>query len=105
MLKIIRYMNLERLKELRKEKNLTQPDIAQMLGISATAYSKYELGKSKPDIDSLVKLSKFYEVSLDYIVGLTDIKRASVINENFAKADQQTQEIIEKILFKLTSNK
>lgn len=62
----------KRLLELRKDKGLTQQAVANMLGIDRSNYSKYELGKLEINIDMLRKLSKFYEVSTDYILGLED---------------------------------
>lgn len=62
----------KRLLELRKEKGVTQQTVADMLGIDRSNYSKYELGKLEVNIDMLRKLSKFYGVSTDYILGLED---------------------------------
>lgn len=61
-----------RIVELRKDKGITQQAVADMLGIDRSNYSKYELGKLEINIDMLRKLSKFYEVSTDYILGLED---------------------------------
>lgn len=54
---------------LRKQKNLTQEEIAKFLNLSTTGYSYYEQGKREPNIDILCKLADFYNVSLDYLVG------------------------------------
>ena len=62
----------KRLKDLREDKDLRQLDIAQILNISKQAYGYYESGKRKLQIDDLITLSKFYKVSTDYILGLTD---------------------------------
>ena len=56
--------------ELRKEKGFTQQEIANYLQIDRSNYSKYELGKLEINIDMLRKLSKLYDVSTDYILGL-----------------------------------
>ena len=61
-----------RLKDLREDKDLKQEDIAKFLNISQTNYSKYELGKINIPISSLIKLSKFYNTSIDYLLGLTN---------------------------------
>lgn len=53
---------------LRKQSNLKQSDIAKLLNLSITAISKYERGEAEPDIQSLIKLSRFYHVSIDYLV-------------------------------------
>lgn len=61
-----------RLVELRKEHSYTQQFVADYLKIDRSNYSKYELGKLEPNIDMLIALSKLYNVSVDYILGLTD---------------------------------
>lgn len=60
----------ERLKILRKSHNLKQEDIADILKIKQTQYSRYELGKNKMEIDRYITLAKYYNVSLDYICGI-----------------------------------
>lgn len=61
-----------RLKDLREDKDLKQEDVAKFLNISQTNYSKYELGKINIPISSLIKLSEFYNTSIDYLLGLTN---------------------------------
>lgn len=61
----------ERLKGLREDNDFTQQDIANYLNCSQTAYSKWEKGQRDITIDNLIKLAKLYNVSLDYIAGLT----------------------------------
>ncbi|MBQ3375210.1 MAG: helix-turn-helix transcriptional regulator [Erysipelotrichaceae bacterium] len=58
-----------RLAEIRKEHNMTQNDIADRLNISAQAVSKWENDITMPDIDTLVKLSDIFDMSLDELVG------------------------------------
>ncbi len=65
---------MERLRDLREDKDLTQQEIADMLGCSQTTYSRYETGDLNVPIDILKKLAKFYKVSIDYIVGITNKK-------------------------------
>lgn len=60
---------MNRLKELRKEKRLTQHEIADYLGITQNAYSYWENGKVKIDNKSLLKLSQLFKRSIDYILG------------------------------------
>ena len=57
-----------RLKELRESKGMTQQEISLLIGYSTGAYGRYERGDRKPDIDMLKFLSKYYGVSIDYIV-------------------------------------
>lgn len=61
-----------RLKDLREDKDLKQDEIASILNISQTNYSKYELGKINIPVNSLIKLSSFYNTSIDYLLGLTN---------------------------------
>ena len=64
-----------RLRELRDEKDLTQTEIAKMLGMSQTGYSKYETGENDIPTEVLIKLANFYNTSIDYLLGQTDNKR------------------------------
>lgn len=66
-----------RLKELRQEKDLLQKDIANYLNISTSAYGFYEQGKRTPDTEIIKKLSEFFNVSLDYLLGKTDIRESA----------------------------
>ena len=61
-----------RLKDLREENNFTQSQIAEYLNIKQNTYSQYENEKRQLPIDVLIKLSKFYKVSTDYILELED---------------------------------
>lgn len=65
---------LERMNALRQDNDLSQEQIAKVLGVAQTTYSQYELGKRQIPIDTLIKLCKFYNVSTDYMLGLTDKK-------------------------------
>ena len=60
----------QRIRDLREDKDLNQLDIANILGISQSDYSKYELGKHMMGIDKYIILAKYYNVSLDYLTGL-----------------------------------
>ena len=59
-----------RVKDLREDRDLKQKDIAQYWNIKQNTYSQYENGKRQLPIDVLIKLSKYYGVSTDYILGL-----------------------------------
>lgn len=62
-------MNIaERLQELRKNAGYSQEQVAEMLGLSRQAVSKWESGQGKPEIDNIVKLTEIYNVSADYIL-------------------------------------
>lgn len=62
----------KRLRDLREDKDMNQTDIAKILGMSQTGYSKYETGENDIPTNILIKLAKFYNTSTDYILGLTD---------------------------------
>lgn len=66
-------MNL-RIRDLREDNDLTQSQIAKLLGCTQQTYSRYETGEITIDINSLIKLAKFYKTSIDYLVGLSNKK-------------------------------
>lgn len=61
-----------RLRELREDKDLTQTQVAKYLDMSQTGYSQYEIGKNDVPTRVLIKLSFFYDVSVDYMLNLTN---------------------------------
>lgn len=61
------------IRELRKEKGITQTDLAKEISTTQDTISLWELGKSYPDIINVVKLCKFFGVTSDYLLGLNDI--------------------------------
>lgn len=63
------------LKKIRKERNLNQLKVAMDLNISREALSHYENGKREPSLDMLNKLSKYFDVSIDYLINGEDFKR------------------------------
>ena len=62
----------ERIRDLREDKDLNQTQIAKILNISQSTYSRYESGNLDVPTEVLISLSKFYNVSVDYILGLTE---------------------------------
>lgn len=62
----------DRLRELRLEKKLSQKAVAEFLGISTRAYSHYEIGDREPSVSILKKLCALFEVSADYLIGLSE---------------------------------
>ena len=61
-----------RIRDLREDHNLNQTEIAGYLGMSQTGYSKYEVGTNDIPTQILIKLARFYHVSVDYLLGETD---------------------------------
>jgi len=62
----------ERVRALREDRDYSQTQIASLLKIGQRTYCDYELGKTRIPVDSLILLAKFYNVSMDYICGVTD---------------------------------
>ena len=63
-----------RIRDLREDHNLTQKQIAAILGMSQTGYSKYETGENDIPTHVLIKLADYYKTSTDYILGRTNDK-------------------------------
>lgn len=63
---------MKRLAELRKEKNLSQLELGVILGIAQNLISHYECGRRNPSIPTIKKLATYFNVSIDYLVGLSD---------------------------------
>lgn len=64
----------KRLKQIRTEKGMTQKDFAQEMGITPVTLSAYENNLKKPSLDLILKVAKKYEISLDWLCGLSDTK-------------------------------
>lgn len=67
--------NMERIRALREDKDMTQSQIAQLLKVGQKTYSDYELGKTRIPVESLIVLARFYNVSMDYICGICDVRK------------------------------
>ncbi len=76
----------ERLRELRTQIGKTQYEMAKLLSITPSAYSLYERGKRQLNYESLVFLADYFDVSLDYLFGRTEVKKYP---PNFTAADYQ----------------
>ena len=64
----------DRIRSLRESKNMYQKDIAALLRVGQKTYSDYELGKTRIPVDSIILLAEFYNVSMDYICGVSEEK-------------------------------
>lgn len=62
----------QRLRQLRKESGLTQVELAQKLNLTQQSYTRYEYGTGEPSLETLVRLAEIFEVSTDYLLGITD---------------------------------
>ena len=65
-------MLLPRLRDLREDRDWKQEEVARRIGVKQTTYSKYELGKINVPLNILIQLAEIYQVSLDYLTGLSD---------------------------------
>lgn len=74
----------EKLKSLRLEKNLTQKQIADRIGLAISAVSSYESGTRYPTYETLIKFARIFHVSTDYLLGITDKRNIDVsgLNDN-----------------------
>ena len=93
-----------RFKQLRTEKQLTQRNVADIIGCTSAAYSKYETGTREPSIDVLCRLADLYGVSVDYLIG-RDISSNTPLHDTemiflskFRKANPLMKEISISIL-------
>lgn len=67
-------MIYKRIRELRESRNLSQTQVAQTLSMSQTGYSKYETGENDIPTAILIRLARFYNTSIDYLLGETNEK-------------------------------
>lgn len=102
---------MERLYELRKEKNVLQQTVADAVGISRQAYGLYETGKREPDLETLSKIADYFGVTVDYLLG-RDVdpereekpqihipdKYKDVLVAFHGGADDLTQEDVDKVI-------
>lgn len=84
-----------RLKTLRKEKNISQQELAEEIKISRTSIGYYENEKRNPDLKILIKLADFFEVSLDFLAGKSNLRKNA---EQITNEIEISDAIKEKIL-------
>ncbi len=66
------YKYLKRIKDLREDNDLTQQKVAEFLGTSQTMYARYERGANELPVHHLISLCNLYNVSADYLLGISD---------------------------------
>ncbi len=86
----------ERLRDLRSRKGRTQDEVGKVVGKSREAVSKYEIGEREPDLSSVATLAKYFDVSADYILGISD--NSELINTNRSKPNINESPKYEKYL-------
>ena len=67
-------MNIERLKDIREDRDFKQEDIAKVLEVTQAQYNRYENGVNSMPIEKYSKLADFYNTSVDYLISRTDVK-------------------------------
>jgi transcriptional regulator with XRE-family HTH domain len=75
------------LRKTRKERNVSQIELATFLGVGKTTISNYETGYSTPDNDTLVRIADFFDISTDYLLGRIDKKNESYIDKKATGPD------------------
>ena len=83
---------VNRIKDLREDRDMRQSDLAEATGIDQRTISNYETGKTYPDAYALIKLADFFDVSIDYLVGRTSCDFSS---------NQKKKKTIDGIISKL----
>ena len=78
----------DRLKMLRKERRLTQVKLGEMLNYGYTAIANYESGRNQPSIPDLKKIASIFNVSMDYLLGVNDIRHPYVIDDDTAEFNE-----------------
>lgn len=90
-------MNMgEKLRSLRTEMKLTQKQVADRIGLAISAVSSYESGTRYPSYETLVKLSRMFHVSTDYLLGLTEKRSIDVTGLDDAEVELISQ-LVDKL--------
>jgi len=99
-----------RLAQLREELGLTRKEVAEKLNIDQTTYGKYELSKRQPDYDTLQKIASFFNVSVDYLLGRTNVRNSNnnvdedfpddvkVLMRSVSKLTDKQKEIVKRLV-------
>ncbi len=94
----------KRLQEIRKINDDTQPDLAAKLNVSTPTVQSWEQGKSSPSHDLLVRICRLYNVSSDYLLGLSDEYRPSQSNIGYRLTEEELLSIQEYEAFLMWKN-
>ncbi len=71
-----------RLKDIREDRDITQQQIADYLHVKQNTYSQYESGKRQLPVDIVIALAKYYGVTTDYLLGVSDIPNPYIMKQN-----------------------
>jgi transcriptional regulator with XRE-family HTH domain len=89
----------KRLTEVRKNKNLSQEDLAKHLGTKSPVIGRYERDEMKPSIDTANKLAEFLQVSLDYLTGNTDVLLDTNTLNRILEVQQLPDDVKDKLFY------
>ena len=89
----------KRLTEVRKNKNLSQEDLAKHLGTKSPVVGRYERDEMKPSIDTANKLAEFLEVSLDYLIGNMDVLLDTNTLNRVLEVQQLPDDVKDKLFY------
>jgi len=93
---------LKNLKVLREDANVTQKQLADAVGVSQQSINKYENHNIEPDIDTLIRIADYFNTSIDYLIGFSDIRRKTEavkpydLNQEEAKLIDQYRHLSKK---------
>ena len=83
------FKSYTRIRSLREDHDLTQKKIASILNMSQTGYSKYETGENDIPTRILINLSFYYNTSIDYLLGITDVQKPYARSKNLQDQDSK----------------
>jgi transcriptional regulator with XRE-family HTH domain len=84
---------LIRLRELREEKGLTQEEFGVLMGLAKSTISQYENGTREPNITNLNKFAEFFGVSIDYLLGRTEVRNPYIPSEYLGKINKKSSQL------------
>lgn len=82
---------LKRLKKMRKEKDISQNKLAEAIGATQQSINKYENHNIEPDIAMLKRMADFFDTSVDYIIGYTQVRKKLNVGKNFKLSDEEAR--------------
>lgn len=85
-----------RLKKLRKERKITQSQLAEKFKFTDATINRYEKGVNEPTLETLVKIAKFFNVTTDYLLGFEPVNK-NIPESEFTQEQQQVVELIKKL--------
>ncbi len=88
----------KRIRQLRKEKGVTQNELSNFLGLTPKMISFYELEKRYPPHDIILKISDFFNVSTDYLLGKSDVKKPEKIVSDYDSLSEESKKQLEKYI-------